>query len=52
MESAASNKAAGLRYLVFAAAFVIVIAGMRAAKSLLVPFLLAVFFAVIFTSQR
>lgn len=49
METATSNKAAGLRYLVFAAAFVIVIAGMRAAKSLLVPFLLAVFFAVIFT---
>ena len=35
------------RFLVSAAAFVIVIAGMRAAESLLVPFLIAVFIAVI-----
>ncbi len=37
------------RYLVAAAAFVVVIAGMRAAQSLLVPFLLAVFLAVVLT---
>ncbi len=37
------------RYLFVAAAFVIVIAGMRAAQSLLVPFLLAAFLAVLLT---
>lgn len=35
------------RFLVTAASFVIVVAGMRAAESLLVPFLIAVFIAVI-----
>ena len=37
----------GLRFLVTAAAFVIVIAGMQAAESILVPFLIAVFIAVL-----
>jgi predicted PurR-regulated permease PerM len=37
------------RYVFAAAAFVIVIAGMRAAQSLLVPFLLAAFLAVVLT---
>ena len=37
------------RYLVAAACLVIVVAGMRAARSLVVPFLLACFFAVILT---
>lgn len=36
-----------VRYLVVAAAFVIVVAGMRAAEQLLVPFLLSLFIAVI-----
>jgi predicted PurR-regulated permease PerM len=36
-------------YLVAAAAFVVVVAGMRAAQSLLVPFLLAAFLAVVLT---
>jgi AI-2 transport protein TqsA len=35
------------RYLLIAAAFVVVIAGMKAASALIVPFLLAVFIAVI-----
>jgi predicted PurR-regulated permease PerM len=37
----------GPRFLITAASFVIVIAGMRAAESILVPFLIAVFIAVI-----
>ncbi len=37
------------RFLVLSAAFVVVIAGMRAAESLLVPFLLSLFIAVIFS---
>lgn len=37
------------RFLVFFAAFVIVVAGMRAAETLLVPFLLSLFIAVIVT---
>jgi len=37
----------GNRFLVTAAAFVVVVAGMRAASSILVPFLLAVFIAII-----
>jgi predicted PurR-regulated permease PerM len=41
------KQSAGGRFLVTAAAFVIVIAGMRAAESILVPFLIAVFIAVI-----
>ena len=37
------------KFLIVAAAFVVVIAGMRAAESLLVPFLLSLFIAVIFS---
>ncbi len=37
----------GARFLIVAAAFVIVVAGLRAADSLVVPLLLSVFFAVI-----
>ncbi len=37
----------GLRFLLGAAAFVIIVAGMKAAASLLVPFLVSVFLAVI-----
>ena len=37
----------GTRFLFTAAAFVVVVAGMRAAADLLVPFLLAVFIAII-----
>ena len=37
----------GFNYLIGAAAFVIVVAGMRASVSILVPFLLAAFVAVI-----
>lgn len=39
----------GNRFLITAAAFVIVVAGMRAASTILVPFLLAVFIAIICT---
>ena len=38
---------AGTRFLVGAASFVIVVAGLRAAQQLVVPFLLAVFLAVV-----
>ena len=38
----------GPRFLMTAAAFVVVVAGMRAAGSILVPFLLSMFIAVIF----
>ena len=38
---------AGGRFLLSAAAFVIVIAGMREAQSLLVPFLLSIFIAIV-----
>lgn len=41
------KKATGSRFLLNTAAFVIVVAGMRAASSLLVPFLFALFIAVI-----
>ncbi len=37
------------RFLVVSAAFIIVVAGMRAAESMLVPFLLSLFIAVIFS---
>lgn len=37
------------RFLVTAAAFVIVVAGMRAAVEIIIPFLLAIFLAIIFT---
>ena len=37
------------RFLILSAAFVIVVAGMRAAEPILVPFLLSVFIAVIFS---
>jgi len=37
------------RYLITAAALVVVVAGLHAAKAIVVPFLLAVFFAVILT---
>ena len=36
-----------IQFLVIAASFVIVIAGMRAAQSILVPFLLSIFIATI-----
>ncbi len=42
-----SSRSSSATFLITAAAFVIVIAGMRAAQSLLVPFLLSVFLAVI-----
>lgn len=38
------------RHLVNIAAFIIIVAGMRAASSLLVPFLLALFIAIVFAS--
>ncbi len=44
-----TDKRTVYQYLVTAASLVIVIAGMRAARSLVVPFLLACFFAVILT---
>ena len=42
-----NNKSHGVRLLVIAAAFVIVVAGMRAAEPILVPFLLSAFIAII-----
>ena len=41
------SQTAGVGFLVSAASFVVVVAGMRAAESLLVPFLIAVFVAVV-----
>ena len=38
-----------VRFIVVAAAFVVVVAGMKAAEALLVPFLLSVFIALIFS---
>lgn len=43
----APNSACGARWLIGAAAFVVVIAGLKAASALLVPFLLAIFIAII-----
>ncbi len=43
----ANNVSASARFIFLAAAFVVVVAGMRAAESLLVPFLLSVFIALI-----
>ncbi|MBC8413839.1 MAG: AI-2E family transporter [Nitrospira sp.] len=42
-----ADTSGGSRFLVTAAAFVVVVAGMRAAESLLVPFLISIFIAVI-----
>ncbi|MFC1883191.1 AI-2E family transporter [Thermodesulfobacteriota bacterium] len=42
-----SNKA--IRFLVMAASFVIIVAGMKASQSILVPFLLSIFIAIIST---
>jgi len=41
------QQSAGIRFLVTGAAFVIVVAGMREAASMVVPFLLATFIAII-----
>ncbi len=41
------NTVSATRYLIVVASFIVVIAGLRAAKSLVVPFLLATFFAII-----
>lgn len=48
-EEARTGGARGTLFLVAAAGFVIVVAGMRAASSIVVPFLLAVFIAIICT---
>lgn len=45
-----TKESISLRFLFALASFVIIVAGMRAAASLLVPFLLAIFLAVICTS--
>lgn len=42
-----TKQSTGARFLITSASFVIIIAGMRAAESILVPFLIAVFIAVI-----
>lgn len=42
-----TQQSAAAKFLLYSAAFVIVVAGMKAAESLLVPFLLSVFIAVI-----
>lgn len=42
-----SNSSTSARFILIAAAFVVVVAGMKAAESLLVPFLLSVFIALI-----
>jgi AI-2 transport protein TqsA len=47
IDSEVSSKSSSGRFLIYTAAFVIIIAGMRAASSLLVPFLLSLFIAVI-----
>jgi predicted PurR-regulated permease PerM len=45
-----TSQSTAARFLITAACFVIVVAGMRAAESIIVPFLLAAFIAVICTS--
>jgi predicted PurR-regulated permease PerM len=45
--SAAPERSAAARFLVIAASTVVLIAGLRAAQSLIIPFLLAVFLAII-----
>lgn len=45
----ASGLSGPTRFLITAAAFVVVVAGMRAAVEIIIPFLLAVFLAIIFT---
>jgi AI-2 transport protein TqsA len=45
--SADVNKSSVVRYMVGAAAFVVIIAGMKAASAILIPFLLSAFLAVI-----
>lgn len=42
-----SQQSAAAKFLIYSAAFIVVVAGMKAAESLLVPFLLSVFIAVI-----
>lgn len=44
-----TRKDSGPRFLVIVAALVVIVAGLRAARALVVPFLLALFFAVILT---
>ncbi len=44
-----SYKSMGWRFLIIAAAFVVVVAGMKAAEPLIVPFLLAAFVAIVCT---
>ena len=45
-----TKKSSGSRFMISAATFVIIVAGMRASSSLLVPFLLSLFLATIFLS--
>ncbi len=47
MTASVSSRRDGVQYLYLLAAFVVVVAGMRAAESILNPFLLAIFVAVI-----
>ena len=47
MKSAESSQGALAKILLIVASFVIVVAGMRAAQAILVPFLLALFLAVV-----
>lgn len=47
--SSASGMSGPTRFLITAAAFVVVVAGMRAAVEIIIPFLLAVFLAIICT---
>jgi predicted PurR-regulated permease PerM len=49
-EKESSNKSSGIKFIIALAAFVIVVAGMREAKSILVPFIFALFISVILYS--
>jgi predicted PurR-regulated permease PerM len=45
-----TKKSGGSRFMILLAAFVVIVAGMRASSSLLVPFLFSLFLAIIFLS--
>ena len=49
-EKESSSKSSGTKFIIALAAFVIVIAGMREAKSILVPFIFALFISIILYS--
>jgi AI-2 transport protein TqsA len=47
MESTSQNKNKTTQVLIILASFVIIVAGMKAAESIIVPFLLAIFISIL-----